>query len=369
MRRGVIHELLLLHSFWIVPRDTCLHFFCSDNRMMKLSVVTAIFLLRFVAVFADFSTNYCGCGNARALNALEPLPTPRGSGYRLLGKSSSEENCKCDNASSKHFEAMVTKKKCCKGSKGSKKIGKKRGRNLDEDTPAIPTQTRPQGTPKYDNPILLSEDTGIWILPDFLDGEGVQTMLQAFEAGEQHFFDCKLHACTARPSLPRCQKNPGAVCLLVSEQVKSHLSEPAKMAWEDLNSKLQAVWPQYPFTAPLLAQVQEGEVGPFRWHIDGQDLLVDHGIVSPVTIVVYLTDSDSQLIFPYANSTGIAITPKAGMAVSFFNIDEDNKVLYTAIHGVSASPADAGVRLSISAHFAYAPELHSGYGPVEEIII
>jgi hypothetical protein len=49
---GVIHEWLLLHSFWIVPHDTCLHFFYSDNRMMKLSVVTAILLLRFVAVFA-----------------------------------------------------------------------------------------------------------------------------------------------------------------------------------------------------------------------------------------------------------------------------------------------------------------------------
>jgi hypothetical protein len=240
---------------------------------------------------------------------------------------------------------------------------------LDEDTPAIPIQTRPQGTPKYDNPILLFEDTGIWILPDFLDGEGVQTMLQAFEASEHHVWDCKLQACTARPSLPRCQKNPGAVCLLVSEQVKSHLSEPAKMAWEDLNSKLQAVWPQYPFTAPLLAQVQEGEVGPLQWHIDGQDLARAHGIVSPVTIVVYLTDSDSQLIFPYANSTGIAITPKAGMAVSFFNMDEDNKVLYTSIHGVSASTADAGVRLSISAKFTHAPELHSGYSPVEEIIV
>jgi hypothetical protein len=101
----------------------------------------------------------------------------------------------------------------------------------------------------------------------------------------------------------------------------------------------------------------------------GQDLARARGIVSPVTIIVYLTASDSQLIFPYANSTGIAITPKTGMAVSFFNMDEDNKVLYTSIHGISASAADAGVRLSICAKFTYAPELYSCCSPVEEIII
>lgn len=248
------------------------------------------------------------------------------------------------------------------------------GLKLDPST-ARSLQHRPHFLPQFKNAQLLADDVGLWVLPDFLNSMQVQELLEAIEESKPLFWDCYEHHCAFRPGLQACLNEPtkrssvqpmGKDCLLVTDPVKKKLSDSSQAVWLDLDQRLQSLWPHYVYTSPFFVQSQQGSTGSFKYHVDGDNLNMHEKVLSPVSIVIYLTDGGSKTVFPYANSTGIAVTPKAGTAITFYNIDTDNKPLRISAHGVQASTDEsAALRVTVTNKYTYAPQLHQQYNGVD----
>ena len=86
------------------------------------------------------------------------------------------------------------------------------------------------------------------------------------------------------------------------------------------------------------------------------------GHLTPVSIVMYLTDGGNPTYFPKANNgEGLFITPKAGMAITWYNVDDKDMPLKRSMHGVLPGATEDGMRISIQNAFTNAPHLHEAY--------
>lgn len=233
-------------------------------------------------------------------------------------------------------------------------------------------QVRPDLEPTYEGAIILDGDVGIWKLPNFLNDDEIQAMNEAAKAADAHSYDCKLHYCLRRPYVENCQINPdyeshvqpaGKKCMMLTENIVEMFNESDQSIVSALNVKSKSVWPNYASSNPLVYQKTLSDTGSFQFHVDGLDLYQDMDIVAPVTTIIYLSDGGSRLVFPRANNgEGLLITPKAGMAVTFFNIDDQGVPNMKAVHGVEPTHAKSDPRMMIQDKFVYAPELHATWG-------
>ena len=186
--------------------------------------------------------------------------------------------------------------------------------------PDLADQVRPQGSPSHEDSELLSDDVGIWKLHNFLNEDEVKTLKNAFERASDMHWDCKIDHCRVRyRGLSQCQDNQdrpssvqpyGKQCLLVTNGVKAELAPEDAFLWDALTQNYQSIWPEYTIHSPMFVQLQEGEIGQFKFHVDGETLYQDKGHVSPVTILLYLTDGGAATYFPKANDgEGVFVTP------------------------------------------------------------
>ena len=77
---------------------------------------------------------------------------------------------------------------------------------------------------------------------------------------------------------------------------------------------------------------------------------------------MYLTDGGSPTYFPKANDgEGVLVTPKAGMAITWYNVDDQDQPFKLAVHGVLPGSSGDGKRIMIQNKFTDAPVLHGSY--------
>lgn len=243
---------------------------------------------------------------------------------------------------------------------------------LNDPGPIANAQVRPAFDPQFEGAITLDDKIGLWELPNFLSPEEVDEMLQVIQSADEHSYDCKADFCLRRPGLKTCIDDPtheslvqpyGKQCLMLSENILELFSEDDQAAWAKFNAKSKDVWPNWESSNPLVYQKTGADIDPFKYHIDGFDLWEDYGRIAPVTTIIYLTSGGSKLVFPHGNDNhGISITPKAGTAITWYNIGDKDIPLLRAIHGVQATGNDHGPRIAIQDKFIYAPEVHATYG-------
>lgn len=331
--------------------------------------VPALFLAFASTVFADSPVPVCICEKSS-----NPIQSPTSTCECPFQKGSeiTNEDC-CDPLSGTPFGFIVRIFLAFLSSIlgiGSEPI---RLRSLEEVEEQLGTyQVRPAFEPQFEGAITLDDEIGIWKLPDFLNEEEVQAMKQAAKAADGHSYDCKVHFCLRRVYLDQCQDDPsyqsriqpaGKNCLMLTDNVVELFSEDDQSTVSALKSKSKSVWPNYTSTNPLVYQKTLSDTDSFNYHIDGQDLYQERNIIAPVTTIIYLSDGGSQIVFPRANNgEGLRITPKAGMAITFFNIDDKEVPNMKAVHGVERTSADADPRMMIQDKFVYAPEMHASWG-------
>ncbi|HVI46069.1 MAG TPA: 2OG-Fe(II) oxygenase [Chitinophaga sp.] len=85
--------------------------------------------------------------------------------------------------------------------------------------------------------------------------------------------------------------------------------------------------------------VRYGEGQEYKPHFDSHEI----GLKRKATILVYLNDSfeGGETIFP---EIGFSVFPKKGMALSFINLDEEDKDLIYSLHG--GAPVTAGIKFA-----------------------
>ncbi|RBL90491.1 hypothetical protein DF182_28960 [Chitinophaga flava] len=85
--------------------------------------------------------------------------------------------------------------------------------------------------------------------------------------------------------------------------------------------------------------VRYGEGQEFKPHFDS----FETGVKRKATLLVYLNDNfeGGETVFP---EIGFSVSPKRGMALSFVNLDEQNKDLIYSLHG--GAPVTAGIKFA-----------------------
>ena len=223
-------------------------------------------------------------------------------------------------------------------------------------------QTRPEGSPSFEavSTELMDDEIGLFKLHDFLNEDEVDEMKRVLDASSDMFWDCKLDKCKYYPEDDFCRQTEGATsrthpegkkCLLFTSDVKKALPADHSALWMDMLKKFQSVWPEHLARARILAQQQVGDVGPMHFHVDGESQLRDKGILTPVSILVYLKDGENPTYFPKANNgEGLFVTPVAGMAITWYNEDIKGAPLKSSVHGVLPGEATEG-RMIIQNYF------------------
>ena len=254
------------------------------------------------------------------------------------------------------FEGLeIPEQVCCNQGGG--------GRNLE----AFADQTRPEGSPSFEagSSELMDDDVGLWKLHGFLNEDEVDEMKHVLDASSNMFWDCKLDLCKHLPE--GCQRKnetsrlqpEDKQCLLFTSDVKKALPADHSVLWMELLKKFQSVWPEHLARARILAQKQDGEVGPMKFHVDGEVPFKEMGILTPVSIMVYLTDGGNPTYFPKANEgKGLFVTPEAGMAITWYNVDNKDVPLRSSVHGVL--PGETEGRIVIQNIFENIHESYTG---------
>ena len=80
----------------------------------------------------------------------------------------------------------------------------------------------------------------------------------------------------------------------------------------------------------------------------------------PVTVVVYLTDSEEgaggDTVFPLVGENGLSVSPQKGTALTWLNFDADGLLKEKSLHGVQATAHESSGRIILTQRFSLSPE-------------
>ena len=151
---------------------------------------------------------------------------------------------------------------------------------------------------------LIAKNPGIWKIPDFINLNLVERMMDTFENNER---------------FERC-----------NGEAHNHLE--CKHLWPSINKQRDY----------LYVQRTEPDCDGTLVHKDVSEH--DFSKSAMVTVIFYLRDGGAGVFFPSSN---VIIPPKAGMAVTWLNVHEDGSRNKVANHGIQATPKDASICYSL----------------------
>ena len=238
--------------------------------------------------------------------------------------STPSENKKCEtNGPPTTYEACCGQGPTCRLSKSEVE---------DEIVDDAKGEEEPWTAPNQPMAELIAKNPGIWKIPDFINLNLVQRMLETFE-NDERFERCNGEAHDHLKCKQCFRLSPSSSRDTEEEELTRELIQKVEDLWPSLNKQRDY----------LYVQRTEPDCDGTLVHKDVTEQ--DFSKSATATVVFYLSDGGAGVFFPSSN---VIIPPKAGMAVTWLNVHEDGSRNVVADHGIQATPKDASIRYSLT---------------------